>query len=87
MDERSIMKQNARYRRIITVLTIMLVLGAVTAMLARGQQGSSIRARVQVPSGPVARALTAPEAIKDLRPVVRRYAGPIVRHAKLHAWS
>jgi CubicO group peptidase (beta-lactamase class C family) len=55
------MKHNALHSRIITLLTIMLVVGAVSAMLARGQQVSSIRARVQVPSGPVSRELLFPQ--------------------------
>lgn len=51
------MKHNSRKTRIFTVITIVLIVGNVTAMLAGGQQVSSIRAPVRLPSGPVAREL------------------------------
>jgi D-alanyl-D-alanine carboxypeptidase len=51
------MKHNSLRLRIFTVSIIMLIAGAITAILAGGQQVVSIQAPFHVPSGPVSRDL------------------------------
>lgn len=60
------MKHHLLHSRVFTAIAIMLIVGAVTAIPADGEQATSIRARVQVPSGPVPRELLfakAPPAV------------------------
>ena len=63
------MKHKSLRAGIFAVISVVLIVGAVTAILAGGEQVSSTRTHIQVPSGPVFRELLSAKSPPDLAAV------------------
>jgi CubicO group peptidase (beta-lactamase class C family) len=60
------MKRKSHLTRIFTLITVILIVGAATAIFAAGEQVSSIRPHLQVPTGPVSPNLLFAKTPPDL---------------------